>query len=147
MGGHDGDLGPGPVAGDAVYQIWRSVTGRELPPDARQKFASRAAALHLAEVDRPELAAAAQRVFTVLGMLLLTDWREEVDEPGLAGLHAVRGEWEGNTESAALTLQTEIAALAEAVITGRDKRPVLRRRLGLAGDQRITLGRWVPSIG
>jgi hypothetical protein len=140
MGGHGCGLGPGPVAGDAVYQIWRSVTGRELPPDARQKFASRAAALHLAEVDRPELTAAARRVFTVLGMLLLTDWQDEVDEPGLAGLHAVIGEWEGNAESAALTLQTEIAALAEAVTTSHDKRPVLWRRLGLAGDQRITLG-------
>jgi hypothetical protein len=63
------------TASSAVYQIWRSVTGRELPPAARQEFASRAAALHLAEVDRPELTAAGHRVFGAFGMLLLADWR------------------------------------------------------------------------
>ena len=124
----------------AVYQIWRSVTGRELPPAARQEFASRAAALSLAEVDGPELAAAARRVFGVSGKLLLADWREEIDEPGLAGLRAVSGEWEGDTESAALTLRTEIAHLVESAITARDqRRPVLRRRLGLDGEQGLTL--------
>jgi len=129
---------PGP--GSTVHQIWRSVTGRELTPAARQEFASRAAALRLAEVERPELTAAAFRVFNVFGMLLLSDWREEIDEPGLAGLRAVSSEWEGNTESAALTLRTEIAQLTESAIIARDKRlPVLTRRLGLDGDKRITL--------
>src|SRR5690348_17343197 len=99
MGGHGDDTGPGTVAGDAVYQIWRSVTGRELLPAAQQEFASRAAALSLAEVDGPELIAAARRVFGVCGKLLLADWREEIDEPGLAGLRAVGGEWKGDTES------------------------------------------------
>ena len=128
------------MAGDAVYQIWRSVTGRELLPAAQQEFASRAAALHLAEVDRPGLTAAARQVFGVSGKLLLADWREEIDEPGLAGLRAVSGEWEGSTESAALTLRTEIAHLIESALTTRDKpRPVLRRRLGLDGEQGLTL--------
>ena len=128
------------AASSTVYQIWRSVTGRELPPAAWQEFASRAAALHLAEVDRPELTAAARRVFSVFETLLLADWREEIDEPGLAGLRAVSDEWEGNTESAALTLRTEIAHLARSAITARDKpRPVLLRRLGLDGEQRLTL--------
>jgi hypothetical protein len=91
MGGHDRGPGPGTVAGDGIYQVWRLVTGRELrTPSARQEFASRAAALHLAEVDEPELAAAARRVFGVSGMLLLADWREEIDEPVLAGLRAVK---------------------------------------------------------
>jgi hypothetical protein len=140
MGGHDDDPGPGMAASDGVYQVWRSVTGRELLPAARQEFASRAAALHLAEVDGPELAAAGRRVFGVFGMLLLTDWREEIDEPGVAGLRAVSGEWAGNTESATLTLRTEIAHLVESAIAARDKqRPVLRRRLGLDGDRRLTL--------
>jgi hypothetical protein len=141
MGGHGDDPRPDTAASGAVYQIWRSVTGRELPPAARRKFASRAAALHPAEVDGPELAAAARRVFGVFGMLLLTDWREEVDEPGLAGLRAVSGEWEGHAESAALTLRAEIADLAELALSARDqRRPVLRRRLGLDSDQRLTLG-------
>ena len=123
-----------------MYQIWRSVTGGELLPAARQEFASRAAALPLAEVDRPELAAAARRVFGVSGKLLLADWREEIDEPGLAGLRAVSGEWEGDTESAALTLRTEIAHLIESALSARDqRRPVLRRRLGLDGEQGLTL--------
>jgi sigma-70-like protein len=136
------------VASDAVYQIWRSVTGRELPSAAQQEFASRAAALSLAEVDRTELTAAARRVFSVSGKLLLADWRDEIDEPGLAGLLTVSGEWEGNTESAALTLRTEIAHLVESAITARDqRRPVLRRRLGLDGDQRLTLGELGAEYG
>jgi TnsA-like endonuclease N terminal/Sigma-70, region 4 len=140
MGGHGDDPWPGTVAGDAVYQLWRSVTGWELSPAARQEFASRAAALSLAEVDGPELAAAARRVFGVCGKLLLADWREEIDEPGLAGLRAVSGEWEGDTESAALTLRTEIAHLIESALSARDQpRPVLRRRLGLDGEQGLTL--------
>ena len=140
MGGHGDDPSPGTVASDAVYQIWRSVTGRELPAAAQQEFASRAAALSLAEVDEPELAAAARRVFGVSGKLLLADWREEIDEPGLAGLRVVSGEWEGDTESAALTLRTEIAHLIESALTARDQpRPVLRRRLGLDGEQGLTL--------
>lgn len=73
MGGHGDDPGPGTVAGDAVYQIWRSVTGRELSPAAGREFAAQAAALHLAEVDEPELTAAARRVFGVCGKLLLAD--------------------------------------------------------------------------
>lgn len=133
--------GPDMAASSAVYQIWQSVTGRELPAAALQEFASGAAALHLAEVDRPELTVAARRVFGASGMLLLADWREEIDEPGLACLRSVIGEWEGNTESAALTLRNEIAHLVESAITARDRpRPVLRRRLGLDGDERITLG-------
>lgn len=140
MGGHGGGPWPGTAAGDAVYQIWRSVTGRELSPAAQQEFVSRAAALSLAEVDEPELTAAARRVFGVSGKLLLADWREEIDEPGLAGLRAVSGEWEGSTESAALTLRTEIAHLIESALTARDQpRPVLRRRLGLDGEQGLTL--------
>lgn len=140
MGGHGDGPEPGTVASEAVYQIWRSVTGRELLPAARQEFASRAAALHLAEVDRPELTAAARRVFGVSGELLLADWREEIDEPGLAGLRAVSGEWERDTESVALTLRTEIAHLIESALTARDQpRPVLRRRLGLDGEQGLTL--------
>jgi hypothetical protein len=131
MHGHGGDLAPDLVADDAVYEIWRSVTGRELHSDARQKFAAQVAALHLAEVDRPELVAAAQRVFTVFGVLLLTDWREEVDEPGLAGLRAVSGEWEGNTDSAVLTLQAEIAGGSErrstVPIIARSQNPALTR--------------------
>jgi hypothetical protein len=140
MGGHGEDPEPGTAAGDVVYQLWRSVTGRELFPAARQEFASRAAALSLAEVDEPELTAAARRVFGVSGKLLLADWREEIDEPGLAGLRAVSGEWEGDTESAALTLRTEIAHLIESALSARDqRRPVLRRRLGLDGEQGLTL--------
>src|SRR6516225_423622 len=111
MGGHGDGPGPGTADSGAVYQVWRSVTGRELSPAAGQEFAARAAALHLAEVDGPELAAAARRVFGVCGKLLLADWREEIDEPGLAGLRAVGGEWEGDPESAALALRTGIAAL------------------------------------
>jgi hypothetical protein len=141
MRGHGDDPGPGTVAGDGVYQVWRSVTGQELrTPAARQEFGSRAAALRLAEVDGPELAAAARRVFGVSGMLLLADWREEIDEPGLAGLRAVGGEWEADAESAALTLRAEIADLAESALAARDQqRPVLIRRLGLDGGQRLTL--------
>jgi hypothetical protein len=146
MGGHGEDPWPGTVtsdgvhAGDAVYQVWRSVTGRELLRAAQLEFASRAAALSLAEVDGPELAAAARRVFGVCGKLLLADWREEIDEPGLAGLRAVSGEWERDTESAVLTLRTEIAHLIESALTARDQpRPVLRRRLGLDGEQGLTL--------
>ena len=140
MGGHGDGPWPGTLACDAVYQLWRSVTGRELPPAARLEFASRAAALSLAEVDGPELAAAAQRVFGVSGKLLLADWQEEFDEPGLAGLRAVSGEWERDTESAVLTLRTEIAALIESALSARDQpRPVLRRRLGLDGEQGLTL--------
>jgi hypothetical protein len=91
-------------------------------------------------VDGPELTAAARRVFGVFAMLLLTDWREEVDEPGLAGLRAVSGEWAVDAESAALTLRAEIAALAESALSARDQqRPVLRRRLGLPGGPRLTL--------
>jgi len=141
MGGQGDDPGPGTADSGAVYQVWRSVTGRELSSAARREFASRAAALSLAEVDGPELTAAAERVFGVCGKLLLADWREEIDEPGLAGLRAVSGEWEGDTESAALTLRTEIAHLIESAITARDQpRPVLRRRLGLDGEQGLTLG-------
>ena len=140
MGGHEDGPWPGTVAGDAVYQIWRSVTGRELSPAAGHEFASRAAALSLAEADGPELAAAARRVFGVSGKLLLADWREEIDEPGLAGLRAVSGEWERDTESAALMLRTEIAHLLESALSVRDqRRPVLRRRLGLDGEQGLTL--------
>jgi hypothetical protein len=140
MGGHGDDPGPGTVASDGVYQVWRSVTGGELSAAARQEFASRAAELRLAEVDGPELTAAARRVFGVFAMLLLTDWREEVDEPGLAGLRAVSGEWATDAESAALTLRAEIAALAESALSARDQqRPVLRRRLGLDGGPRLTL--------
>jgi hypothetical protein len=140
MGGHGDGPWPGKADSGAVYQVWRSVTGRELPPAARQEFASRAAALHLAEVDEPELTAAARRVFGVCGKLLLADWREEIDEPGLAGLRAVSGEWEGDTHSAVLTLRTEIAHLIESALTARDQpRPVLRRRLGLDGEQGLTL--------
>jgi hypothetical protein len=140
MGGHGDDPGPGTVASDAVYQIWRSVTGRELLSAAQQEFASRAAALSLTEVDGPELTAAARRVFGVCGKLLLADWREEIDEPGLAGLRAVGGEWRVDTESAALTLRTEIAHLIESATSARDqRRPVLRRRLGLDGEQGLTL--------
>ena len=140
MGGHDGP-GPGTAADEPVYQIWRSVTGGELrTPAARQEFAARATALHLAQVDGPELTAAARRVFGVFAMLLLTDWREEIDEPGLAGLRAVSGEWAADAESAALTLRAEIAALAESALSARDQqRPVLRRRLGLDGGPRLTL--------
>src|SRR5689334_9183760 len=135
MGGHSDGPWPGTVAGDGMYQIWRSVTGRELPSAAQQEFDSGAAALALAEVDGPELAAAARRVFGVCGKLLLADWREEIDEPGLAGLRAVSGEWERDTESAVLTLRTEIAHLIESALTARDQpRPVLRRRLGLDGE-------------
>ena len=148
MGGHGDNAVPGMAAGSEVYQIWRSVTGGELPSAARQEFASRAAGLHLAEVDRPELTAAARRVFGVFGMLLLADWREEIDEPGLAGLRAVSYEWEGNTESAALTLRTEIAHLVGSAITARDKpRPVLRRRLGLDGERRLTLAELGAEYG
>ena len=140
MGGQGDGPEPGTVASDAVYQIWRSVTGRELSPAARQEFASRAAVLSLAEVDGPELTAAARRVFGVCGKLLLADWREEIDEPGLAGLRAVSGEWKGDTESAALTLRTEIAHVIESALSARDqRRPVLRRRLGLDGEQGLTL--------
>ena len=140
MGGHGDDSGPGTVAGDAVYQIWRSVTGRELSPAVGREFAAQAAALHLAEVDEPELTAAARRVFGVCGKLLLADWREEIDEPGLAGLRAVGGEWRVDPESAALTLRTEIALLIESATSARDqRRPVLPRRLGLDGEQGLTL--------
>src|SRR5215471_8214881 len=140
MGGYGDSPGPGTADRGAVYQVWRSVTGRELSPAAQQEFASRAAALSLAEVDGPELTAAARRVFGACGKLLLADWREEIDEPGLAGLRAASGEWEGDTESAALTLRTEIAHLCESAITARDQpRPVLRRRLGLGGEQGLTL--------
>jgi hypothetical protein len=140
MGGHGDGPGPGAVDSGGVYQIWRSVTGQELSPAALQEFASRSAALHLTEADEPELTAAARRVFGVSGKLLLADWREEIDEPGLAGLRAVGGEWEGDAESAALTLRTEIAQLLESALTTRDQpRPVLRRRLGLDGEQGLTL--------
>jgi hypothetical protein len=140
MGGHGDGPGPGAADSGVVYQIWRSVTGQELSPAVLQEFASRAAALHLTEVDEPELTAAARRVFGVSGKLLLADWRAEIDEPGLAGLRAVGGEWEGDAESAALTLRTEIAQLLESALTTRDQpRPVLRRRLGLDGEQGLTL--------
>jgi hypothetical protein len=140
MGGHGDGPGPGTADSGVVYQVWRSVTGRELSPAAGQEFASRAAALHLAEAGEPELTAAARRVFGVSGKLLLADWREEIDEPGLAGLRAVRGEWDGDSDSAALTLRAEIAHLLESAIGPRDQgRPVLRRRLGLDGEPGLTL--------
>ncbi len=147
MGGHGDDPGPGMAASDGVYQVWRSVTGRELLPAARQEFASRAAALHLAEVDGPELAAAARRVFGVFGMLLLADWREEIDEPGVAGLRAVSGEWAGNTESATLTLRTEIAHLVESAIAARDNSgPCSGAGSGWTVTGASPWPRWVPSM-
>jgi glyoxylase-like metal-dependent hydrolase (beta-lactamase superfamily II) len=53
MGGHGDGPWPATVADDAVYQVWRSVTGRELSPAAGKEFAARAAALSLAEVGGP----------------------------------------------------------------------------------------------
>jgi hypothetical protein len=148
MGGHGDGPWPATVAGDAVYQVWRSVAGRELSPAVGKEFAAQAAALSLAEVDGPELTAAGRRAFSVSGKLLLADWREEIDEPGLAGLRAVSGEWEGDTESAALTLRTEIAHLLESAISARDqRRPVLRRRLGLDGELGLTLAALGAAYG
>jgi hypothetical protein len=139
VGCHADPTGPPAEAGGEVYRIWRSITARELSPGQRGEFAARATALQLVRVEGPELAAAGQRVFAVFGMLLLTDWREEIEDPGLAGLRAVTSEWPGSTEAAALTLQAEIATLVEAATSKRKTRPVLRRRLGLDGDHRITL--------
>jgi hypothetical protein len=126
-------------AADEVYEIWRTVVAGQLSPARRSEFAHVADSMGLGGVDAAELVAAAYRVHASFGTLLLQDWRDEISEPGLSSLCTVAERWTGSMAAEAVTLQVEIAAMVDAVTTGKDSRPVLRHRLGLEGDQQPTL--------